>query len=139
MLPAVFFSPGAKGCRSCKSDYDRRRSAAAPQREPVAEKECARCHQLLPASDFQFEPVRLTGLSSWCKTCTLESVREGWARNAAAPLPAAALAPTKTCTSCKQTKLRAEFHALKRTWDGLNHVCKFCRRAHEREHHARRV
>ncbi len=132
-LPATFFSRGMKWCRTCVSEYNRRRRAFLPRHEPAAEKGCAHCHQLLPASEYTLYPLHRTGLQPWCKRCERERMRKVQAANSAAPLPAAALAPTKTCTTCGRRQLRAAFHQVPKNWDGLHYKCKACYSNHRRK------
>lgn len=126
VLPAIFFSQGAKSCRTCRSAYGRRRRASALRPQPVAEKVCESCRLRMPASQYTPELLNPTGLRSWCKKCSKRRKQEYLALNAAAPLPAAALAPTKTCTICKRDQPRAAFHAKSGSWDGLIAVCRSC-------------
>ena len=125
-LPAVFFSEGRKWCRTCTSDYNRRHRAACMRHDPVAMKHCGHCHQLLPASQFNMQPVHPTGLQTWCKKCYRELQRQVRVRNAAAPLPPAAQAPIKTCPTCSRAQPRAAFHRAQGRCDGLVAQCKAC-------------
>ena len=126
MLPAAFFSQETRQCRTCKSDYDTRRRAATKQRRPVAEQECRCCGQLLPASEFWLHPLSPTGLDPRCRRCMRVLKGESRARSAAAPLPPAALAATKTCLSCGKRRPRGDFYESKSTWDGLLLECRSC-------------
>ena len=138
-LPAEFFAGGATKCRTCSSEYDRRRRAAAPLQATWSQKECRHCKQLLPASQYGAARTNPSGLNAWCNVCLVECARKSRARNAAAPLPLEALAPTKYCTNCKSNQPRAAFHKSQFRWDGLESHCKAChkKRMH-RQHAARR-
>ena len=125
-LAAVFFAKGAKTCRSCRSDYDRRRSAGHAQYAPVAERHCGRCHELLPASQFHLRSGHLSGLQHRCRKCTTECMREFGSHNAAVPLPAAALPPNKKCAVCNERKPRGAFYKHNLSWDGLRRLCICC-------------
>ncbi len=124
--PALFFAQGMTWCRSCTSDYDVRRRAAAQQRDPVAEQECLRCKRLLPASAFHLQLFSPTGLDSQCKPCRTKALQESRALTAAAPLPAAAQPSIKECPTCNTRLPRAAFHKVKSTWNGLRVECKSC-------------
>jgi hypothetical protein len=43
----------------------------------------------------------------------------------------------KKCSKCKKTKSKTEFHKNKSRYDGLNHACKECRKAIDREYNER--
>lgn len=137
-LPAAFFAKGGRKCRACKSAYDRWRREATPHVEPVAAKECGHCRQLLPAAEFDVRLLHPTGLNFRCRNCSRERSRQHLARNAAAPLPAAALPSTKTCTACKIDQPRAEYHESKGVRDGLQPICKACRSTRDRRRYAAR-
>ncbi len=125
-LRAVFFAKGMMWCRTCISHYNRQHSASAPKQQPVEEKQCTTCHQLLPASRYSLHPLRPTGLQPRCRMCCNASKRDELAHNAAVPLPAAALATFKYCFSCQEHRPRAAFSWKKGAWDGLQPQCKAC-------------
>lgn len=125
-LPAIFFGKRQRMCRSCTSDYDRQRRAAAPPVAAAESQECAHCGRRLPASDFMANRLSATGLTSWCKHCSAKASMATRALNKVAPRPAAALAPTKICSGCRKALPRAAFYTEKRNWDGLRTPCKVC-------------
>ena len=125
-LSAPFFAANQKRCRTCQSDYDMQRSTARTRYEPVAEKYCACCHQLLPAAGFSLQPQHPSGLLTWCRKCEAERRRAARARNVAAPLPAAAPAAFQTCRGCNASKPRSGFTKNPGKWDGLASHCREC-------------
>ena len=125
-LPISFYSKGVRKCRTCVSDYDRCRYAAAPHREPPAQHRCTRCSQLLPAVDFDTVRTNPSGLSSSCKRCNNKAQAAERALNAAVPRPAVSLPPTKVCSACRKALPRASFHQKASKWDGLQNECKTC-------------
>lgn len=135
-LPAVFFAQSMRRCRTCQSDYDRRRQPMRPQHEPLAAKECGRCNKLLLVSDFGLQPEHPTGLHFWCKLCARKSNRASRARIAKVPLPATALPPTRICSSCRKRQPRTEFYEAKAAWDGLYGECKACNHDRNRKRYA---
>ena len=78
-LPATFFPETGAQYHSCKSEYERQWRAGKEQRQPPAEKECTRCIQLLPSTDYLAEKGNSSGLGSYCRACVRERNEESYA------------------------------------------------------------
>lgn len=132
-LPASFFYERDTMCRTCHSEYNRQRYAAAPQREAPALQECKGCIRLLSAADFSTRRGSPTGLQSYCKECASRNIVAGRALNRAVPRPAEALTSHKVCSHCKDDLPRAAYSPAPSNWDGLNSRCKLCNKASMRK------
>jgi 5-methylcytosine-specific restriction endonuclease McrA len=92
---------------------------------PDGFKRCPRCNTIYPASVDYFYP-RKKGLTCWCRTCTIQSVRARYIANPKVK----PIAPDgyKFCTKCGEIKpVSVEyFHRNKMTTDGFRPHCKVC-------------
>lgn len=140
-------------CKDCRDGKVRGRSArlraARPPKETPTEKECTRCGETKPLSEF-FSAGK-GRKASWCKACKVEYHAEYVARPEVAaklkeqdrnrregnwkrPPRREPVGPGfEVCTSCNEDKPVSGFHRHKLGRNGCDSVCKDCKRVLHQE------
>ena len=81
-------------------------------------KECTKCKQTQPLSEFYKSKKGKFGVRNLCKTCHLNLNRK--------PKKERVVSDEKQCTKCKQTKPLSEFYKCKKGKYGVRSKCKEC-------------
>lgn len=108
------------------------------------EKECAKCHRVLPVENFSLNAKMVDGRQSFCRECQAEAYKN-WAskqkrikENQKNMEKLAPQAKTKTCTKCGRELPISEFYAKAGSKDGLQTICKECHNIKTKESIERR-
>lgn len=88
-------------------------------------KRCGKCKETKDTVEFSKHKRPKDGLHSMCKSCDKERHRKQLAYLTANPPPTPV---TKRCSTCKETKVAAEFSKDKGKRDGLQSCCVSCKR-----------
>jgi hypothetical protein len=90
-------------------------------------KQCTKCGQFKPLTEFGKASKAKDGLFWSCKECSREAGRAKLARHAAEHVvQPPQLDGTKLCPVCGEEKLKNEFCIAKTTKDGLHFCCRVC-------------
>jgi hypothetical protein len=89
-------------------------------------KNCTKCGEFKPASEFNRTARVKSGLTSWCKGCVNAASKAAQDRRAEANPP---VAEQKCCSHCGETKAGTEFYSDPKRIDGLSSRCKVCTKA----------
>jgi hypothetical protein len=104
-------------CRTCVALSDTRQ---APLESAVAEQQCSKCGELLPASEFHKHKRSRTGLSPVCRTCRKTRLQP-YRQQPTAQLPAQLV-----CTACGLQKDINDFNVRMNSTFGRREQCKAC-------------
>ena len=91
-------------------------------------KQCSRCEQSKPLTDYQKNITTVDGLQSRCKSC--QSITDKYYRDNNRKINANNIYnenDVKICSKCQQSKLLTEFNKVNRKSDGLRSSCKQCK------------
>lgn len=91
-------------------------------------KTCTRCNEAKPLDRFLADVRYKHGVTSWCKDCKRNYVREYDVRRAHSPK---ASITSKKCTLCGEEKTAESFGRTPHSKSGLKARCKDCRRKAE--------
>jgi hypothetical protein len=86
------------------------------------EKTCTKCKCVKLNTEFNKRAVTLDGLTSFCKACNSEYLKQKRQKNK----NNAFIAQQKKCSKCKIIKSSDFFYKKKASPDGLNYYCKDC-------------
>jgi len=93
----------------------------------MSEKECTKCGEVKPFSEYHKNTAGMFGLQSACKFCTKNIAQVRRNKNKAFNLSSSYKMPAnKKCTRCKATKKGNDFNSELTRPDGLSPHCKEC-------------
>ena len=97
-------------------------------------KECSRCHEEKPASEYQKQNTSVDGCTTRCKMCLSEVRRSRYIAKPRKPYPDGGTrldvsTGLKRCCRCHAYKEADEFHRCRSAFDGLSYMCAACARA----------
>jgi len=138
LLDEFYANPNARdgrawACKECSKvairDAKYRRLGTAPRRKipvTVDSRECTKCREMKPLSEFYLSNTNRFGTSYDCKECSRRVSREYGAKKR---VPKVWIPPTeKRCGVCKEVKSVDAFGVRKgrRNGRGINSTCKAC-------------
>lgn len=98
------------------------------------EKECQRCHQFKPLSEFSKNKNKKDGYSYLCKECTAKRLKKYTKKWAEERTQRKDISTEKECHGCHQVKPITEFSQYMGSKDGFDHLCKECKAKKQKEH-----
>jgi hypothetical protein len=125
-------------CRACAASKQMVRDQhrlANPTTTLPAERTCATCKLVLPASDFTPNAHSKDGLNPYCKPCSTSNGRNYREKYKSAPK---GRVQSKLCKGCNSTLPGSEFRLRSNVPDGLESKCKACKSAEERAQRAKK-
>ena len=91
-------------------------------------KTCPTCKVTQPVSSYYKARKTGDGLNWQCKTCHKERMHKQFVRNAERT-DVVTFDGVKTCSTCKQTKPKADFNRNRSTATGIHYECRECEKA----------
>jgi hypothetical protein len=100
-----------------------------------AQKQCGRCKEWKDKREFHKDKYRRDGLTSWCRECVCERVRERYAKGKGflktylrhdEKHRVVDGVRRKLCSKCGEWKDESSFYKCSRLGDGLSGICKEC-------------
>jgi len=123
-------------CKACqhKDDIKRsRRNGHKPAKviyRTGTHRECPKCGQIKPYSDFSKNKGTIDGYTFWCKKCLGRYRKQKRREQGIDPPRELYRSEThKECGVCAEIKAYSEYHRDKSTIDGYRRVCKECQKA----------
>ena len=99
------------------------------------QKQCGRCKEWKDKREFHKDKYRRDGLTSWCRECVCERVRERYAKGKGflktylrhdEKHRVVDGVRRKLCSKCGEWKDESSFYKCSRLGDGLSGICKEC-------------
>ncbi len=110
-------------------------SEAAAPKQPITAltKDCSKCFETKPVTEFHKDAQAKDGLRTYCRICTNKYMKSWYAKKTNGESKTEnRLTPTapliKRCCKCKRTKATSEFHKNQAISDGFAAYCKPCAR-----------